>query len=338
MMNEKLSRRGLLAGLGTASLLAPFSRASAFIESFETSSAKPFRVAFLTDMHIMDAPVRADEGIAFTLDHLSKQEVQPDLIIVGGDNLTGTMGRDLAGATSMRDRWTKVFRDKVKGPVLYCAGNHDHWGWNKTGSKSTGNEPLWGKNFARDMLQLDKLYYSVERGGWKFIVLDSVQPFESRYIGGLDAEQWEWLKGEIKSDLPTVITSHIPITGISPLVVDGTPGETSHAVPFGSTFKNMYDVVALIADHSNVKLALSGHIHFEESVTFSGTTYWNGGAVSGAWWLTSTADANRRTQRNPGPIPRLARANPGYSLLDLSPNGEFKIQQVASGWKGATSR
>lgn len=329
-MENRLSRRSLLAGLGAFGLAKAIPAQSA--------PASSLRLAFLTDMHILDAAVRSDEGIAFALDHAMKQAQKPELIITGGDNLTGTMGRDFEGAMGMRKRWEKAFRDAVKVPVLHCAGNHDHWGWNKPNSRSTGSEPLWGKAFARDMLGLDRLYYSTERGGWKIIVLDSVQPFENGYIGGIDDAQMEWLKGEVKTTKPTLVVSHIPITGISPLIVDGTPDENHHRVPFGSAVKNMYDVVRLFDDHDNVKLVLSGHIHFEERVSFGGTTYLNGGAVSGAWWLTPAADAQRREQRNPGPVPRLNRAASGYTMIDLFADGRFEAEQVATGWAAATSR
>lgn len=289
-------------------------------------------------MHIIDAPLRSDEGIAFTLEHLAKQTTPTDLLITGGDNLTGTMGRTFADANAMRRRWETAFKNNSRLPTLHCAGNHDHWGWNRPGSQSTGNEPLWGKAFARDMLELDRLYYSQTRGGWKIIVLDSVQPFENSYIGGLDPEQFEWLQSEVKTDQPTLVVSHIPVTGISPLVVDARPAENAHAVPFGSIYKNMLEVVRLLDDHDNVKLVLGGHIHFEETVSFGGTTYLNGGAVSGSWWLTPAANAQRWAERNPGQTPRLSRANPGYTLIDLFPDGRFQVNQTHTNWPSATSR
>lgn len=332
MLNGHLSRRGLLAGLGAAAL-------TPWLGAQSTTPSRGLRLAYLTDMHIMDgAELRSDEGIRFTLDHMMRQTRPAELLITGGDNLTGTMGRRLEDALSMRRRWEAAFRNHLKLTTLHCAGNHDHWGWNKQTSASTGAEPLWGKAFARDMLQLDRLHYSVERGGWKIIVLDSVQPFENRYVGGIDPAQFEWLKGELAGKTPTVVVSHIPITGISPLVVDGSTEDDGIRVPFGSVVQNMRDVVNLFDERDNVKLVLGGHIHFEETVTFGGTTYLNGGAVSGAWWRSPAADAQRRAERNPDAPRQLPRAQPGYSMIDLMPNGTFTVETVRSGWTSEGTR
>lgn len=282
-------------------------------------------------MHIVREGRRSDEGIAFALDHLMKQKDLPSAVLVGGDNLTGTMSQPFAEAMAMRRRWERVFRNVCQLPMIHCCGNHDIWGWNKERSQSTGDEPLWGKNWAREQLQLDRLYYSVERNGWKIIVLDTVQPSGSGYIGGLDDAQFEWLSGEVKTPMPTVVLAHIPVTGISPLLVDADPDEDSHNVPFGAVLKDQYRIVKLFAERDNVKLVLGGHIHFEETVTFEGTTYYNSGAVSGTWWRTRDADAARRASE---PVPRLTRAAPGYALLDLFEDGSFEIEQVHTGWVG----
>jgi 3',5'-cyclic AMP phosphodiesterase CpdA len=331
MADGSLSRRGFLAGLGAVAL-APRLGAQA-------NTAKPgLRVAYLTDAHIMeDERLNSDEGIRFALDHLMAQSRPADLVINGGDNLTGTMARTLGDAQAMRRRWESAFRDRIKLPTLYCAGNHDHWGWNRTASSSAGTEPLWGKAFARDMLQLDQLAYSVERGGWKFVVLDSVQPFENRYIGGIDPAQMEWLKGELAGSTPTVVVSHIPITGISPLVLDGSTEENGIRTPFGSIVQNMIEVVNLLDERDNVKLVLGGHIHFEETVSFGGTTYLNGGAVCGSWWRTPESNARRWAEQNPTAPRRLLRAEPGYTMLDLFEDGTFAFKTIRTGWESVSS-
>lgn len=305
-----------MGALGAASLLPGFLRAE--------QPRRGLRVAYLTDMHVIAAGRPSDEGIAHTVKHLLARTDKPDLVLTGGDNLTGTVGLELSRALELRARWIKLYRDQVKTPTLHCVGNHDVWGWNKPNSKATGSEPLYGKNWAREQFQMDKVYYSTERGGWKFIVLDTVREFENSYQGGLDDEQFEWLKGEVKTKLPTLVLCHIPVTGISPLLVDARPEAASFAVPFGSLFRDQLRVTKLFNENTNVKLVLGGHTHFEETLSFNGITYYNGGAVSGAWWRPIDEDLARRTD---GAL-RLPRAACSYSMLDLRPDGTFNIERV----------
>lgn len=322
-MQNGVSRRNLLKGLGAAAALSA-------LPAGLVAAPKPrraLRLAHLTDMHVVAGTERpSDAGIAFALDHLNKQRDPAQLVLVGGDNLTGTMAAEMDRAVAMRARWVRAFRDQIKIPALYCIGNHDVWGWNKPRSKATGNEPLYGKNWSKDQLQIDKLYYSVERGGWKIIVLDSIREFQDGYQGGLDDEQFEWLTGEVKTTKPTLVLSHIPVTGISPLMVDGRLGETEVNVPFGSVFNDMFRVCRLFFENKNVKLVLGGHIHVEERVDIHGCCYYNSGAVSGAWWRSVAADEARR-EATPGG-PRVPRSECGYAMIDLHEDGSFEIDQV----------
>jgi 3',5'-cyclic AMP phosphodiesterase CpdA len=325
-VEHNTSRRDLLKVLGALGIAGSLPALSQALQP----TKKSLRLAYMTDMHIVSGGRGSDAGIAMTLAHLQKNE-KPELILTGGDNLTGTMGQELASAIGMRDRWIKAFRDAHKIPMIHCIGNHDVWGWNKQTSKATGNEALYGKNWSKEQFQMDKLYYSVERGGWKIIVLDTVREFENRYQGGLDDAQFEWLTGEVKTKLPTLVLCHIPVTGISPLLVGAGRLETDFNVPFGSCFRDQHRVVKLFDENKNVKLVLGGHTHFEEELTFNGITYYNGGAVSGAWWRTVEADLERRDKTDG--IPRLTRSRNSYSMIDLNADGTFKIDRKLTNWK-----
>ncbi len=337
-MDTKISRRGLLKGVGSAAAVAGLAGALPRLAEGQPARRRALRVAHLTDMHVFADRPESDQGIEFTVDHLLSLSDGPGLVLTGGDNLTGTMSQPLEAAVSMRDRWKKAFLNRVKLPMLHCTGNHDVWGWNKQRSGSTGEEPLWGKAWARDQFELDRLSYAHEQAGWKFIVLDSVQPAGDRYEGGIDPEQFEWLQGELKAtpaSTPVLVLSHIPVTGISPLIVDASPAENGHLVPYGSILRNQYEVVRLFADHPQVKLVLAGHIHFREEVKVAGCTYLNGGAVSGAWWRDPVADNRSRAERQPDSPPRLERARPGYTLIDLMTDGTFTLETVDTGFKAS---
>jgi len=44
---------------------------------------------------------------------------------------------------------------------------------------------------------LKSAYYSFDRAGWHFVVLDSVGPSADVYMGKLDEAQMEWLKADL---------------------------------------------------------------------------------------------------------------------------------------------
>jgi Icc protein len=85
--------------------------------------------------------------------------------------------------------------------------NHDIW-WNENNK----GQSVYGKQYSLDQLQLKKPYYSFEKSGWKFIVLDSVHLDidNTWYIGKLGDEQFAWLESELKNtkaSMPVLVLS-----------------------------------------------------------------------------------------------------------------------------------
>jgi 3',5'-cyclic AMP phosphodiesterase CpdA len=284
------------------------------------------RVVHLADIHVQ--PERgATEGFAACLRHVHHLSPAPDLILNGGDAIMDGVSADKERAEEQWELFTQTLSaENHEIPVRHCIGNHDIWGWNRRRSGCTGSEPLFGKRLALERLGMASPYYTFDWGGWMFVVLDSSfdsfstqeAAFPQNFTARLDATQWTWLEttlSQIPPEMPIVIVSHCPILGGGSLFFSGGVGETERSgdwvVPSSWMHIDARAIVGLLLRFSNIKLCLSGHTHIAERVDFQGISFINSGAVSGRWW--------RNTDLDPAPT----YAPPGYSVLDLYPNGSF---------------
>ncbi|MCU0299045.1 MAG: metallophosphoesterase, partial [Candidatus Nanopelagicales bacterium] len=228
------------------------------------------RVAHLTDIHVQPQQ-RAGEGMAACLRHLQQLADQPELILTGGDSIMDSLAADDARTRLQWDLWHKVLRDECSLPVRSCIGNHDVWGWEKSKSKTTGNEPGWGKQRAVDMLRIDERYYTFAQGGWHFIVLDSTQPPPDGgegYVAGVDEAQFDWLVRTLQAvpaDSPVLVLSHIPILSAS-AILWAANAEGNFQISGSLMHRDCLKLKDLFAQHPNVRLCLSGHLHLVDRV------------------------------------------------------------------------
>lgn len=332
MRNDaRVHRRDLLKYFGfgaTAAALGQLpgiGRSAAWGAESSPSAGRRLRIAHLTDIHLQ--PERgAAEGFARCLHHVQSQADKPDLIVVTGDCIMDSFRRDAARTKVQWDLWKQVLRAECSLPVLPLLGNHDIWGWDRKRSQTTGDEPGWGKRRACDVFEVDRPYYSVDRGGWHFVMLDSVQPFGERsYTAHLDAEQFEWLKQDLAAagDRPTLIASHIPIISITPIMNSrpdafiGKNGEKQTVLGHAVMHTDWRELRGLFKQHPQVKVALSGHLHLIDRVDYGGVSYLCNGAVSGGWWKK----------------PHLDECDAGYALINLYPDGRFEREYVHYGWQ-----
>jgi Icc protein len=205
---------------GAAAVLAghPALAADAGPTTAPTDRRRTLRFAHLSDVHV--EPERAaDRGMAACLDHCQGQPDKPEFILFGGDCVFDSMAHDAARTRLQWDLWKRVLRDHCSLPVEFGIGNHDVFGWNKAKSKTTGSEPTYGKRMAMDQLGLARTYHSFDRGGWHFIVLDSIQPAGDTYAGMIDEPQYAWLSDDLAKvggRMPVVVQTHIPIFSVTP--------------------------------------------------------------------------------------------------------------------------
>lgn len=334
---EHVSRRRLL-GAGVAAVTATVLFQTPALARLPLPRAKAhrqrsIRLAHLTDLHIQPEK-RAYEGVEACLRHVYSGKDTPELVLTGGDLVYDTLAVDRSRLETQWNLFSKVMRNECRaaetGGVRHCLGNHDCWGWNKKKSNTSGSEAGWGKQFALDLLGLSKPYHSFNKAGWHFIVLDSVRPEgeAGAYKGGLDDEQFEWLKGDLASTpstMPTLVLTHIPIVCAGALI-DTDPRPDGILLTAGKTFQDARRVTALFRKHPNVKLVLSGHIHIDERIEYMGVTHLCNGAVSGNWWSGNP---------NPPSNDKPQRAVEGYAILDLYDDGSFEREYRAYGWVAA---
>ncbi|PWK79593.1 3',5'-cyclic AMP phosphodiesterase CpdA [Mucilaginibacter oryzae] len=299
-----MERRTALKNIGGL-LLAP----SLVLGRNVNEPGKPsLRIAHITDVHLKDkfnAPARFTK----CLHHLQQQTPKVDLVLNGGD-VVFDMNKE--NISTINDQWKlmhKIMKDECSLPVNYCLGNHDIWWY-----EDDKGQALYGKKYSMDQLQLAKPYYSMLKGGWKIIVLDSVHLDidNTWYIGKLGDEQMNWLSDELKAtdaNMPVMVMSHIPILTALLMIEDDIVNKWT--MLGGDMHTDTAKIINLFYQHPNVKLCLSGHLHMRDKVIYNNVTYLCNGAVSGAWW-----EGNRR------------ETAPGYGLIDLYADGTFNESYV----------
>lgn len=314
-----------------AAAMAPLAGALApWVRAAQVSAPKPpavapnrtGRFAHFTDSHIQ--PERSGcAGLAAALAHAQMQATKPEFILTGGDNVMDVFEAKVGRATQLSQEFKKVWKDNCTIPVEHCIGNHDIYGWNKKNSGTTGAEANWGKKFALDLFGIPKTYRSFDRLGWRFIVLDSVQPKDDGYVAYCDDEQWAWLRATLKETprtKPVCVVSHIPILSLTTITY-GAPRALEErgkdtVISASGQHTDCDQLHKLFKEHGGVKLVLSGHQHLLDRCTVDGITYICDGAVSGSWWK--------------GPLQGVPE---GYGMIDLYEDGSFTHEYVPYGWK-----
>jgi predicted MPP superfamily phosphohydrolase len=323
MTKSSLTRRETFSLLGASALgVSAWSGLSLPVAAEQVNPARKrsLRVAHLTDFHVQPEQ-RAAEGMATCLHHAQGLQDSPQLILTGGDSIMDSYDADDARTKLQWDIWQKVLKQDCSVRVRSAIGNHDIWGWNKAGSKTTGKELNYGKLRSTEMLHLDKRYYTFNQGGWQFIVLDSTQhhPTDPNgYTAHLDEEQYGWLAQTLRDLPPTtpvLVVSHIPIVSAT-VMLFSEEREGNYWYSGALMHTDCLKIKDLFAKHPNVKLCLSGHMHALDRVDYNGVTYLCNGSVCGNWWKGRFKDCDE-----------------GYAVLDLYDDGTFDHEYVKFGWK-----
>jgi len=301
MSSTNLTRRdfGRLAGAAAlGAVLARFDYAVA-------AGLPPVRIAFYTDVHCMPgltdeaSLARAAEAITAT---------RADAIIAGGDVIhRGHVSR--AEECLPRFAQYKEFLKKLPGGVHHVPGNHDLAGARPADGSVPANDPwaLW-----RDELGIPEPNRVFEKGGYKFVILDTLEivPEKSVYRGCAGTGRLEWLAREISStpkEQPFILCLHIPV--LSTFVDRKTPvGETP------SPSLQVTDAAEIFRIFQGRPLAavLQGHVHIKEKMETGGIPVLTGGAIAGAWWKGVNEDTPR-----------------GFARIEIK-NGNLRWEYVAT--------
>jgi Icc protein len=273
----------------------------------------------VTDV-LAQAPQKKEEGLAFTVAHITDVHIRPDFgiperfkkclqevlthkidfILNTGDSIHAADYKDITRERVL-EQWA-VWDDcmkLVKGYEMYSAiGNHDPW-W----AAPSNTDEMYGLPYAVKRVGIPNRYYSFTKKNWHFMVLDGNNAGIT-----IDPPQMEWLKAEL-SAVPAnhhvLVMSHYPII----TVTDSFAG--------GGSYKDYKELKQLFYQHGKkVKVCLSGHQHLLDNCVYNDIHYLCNGAMSGFWWEDGDKFSAGRYY--------LQETPPGYAILRLYEDGRIE--------------
>ena len=304
-----MKRRDLIKRIGLAAGTVALSNVTmASSVASDQKKRRVLKIAHITDVHIRPE-YNAVARFKKCLEMIRKDKV--DLILNGGDSIYAA-DYDNIKKDRVLELWS-CWKDSVELvkdiPMYSVLGNHDMW-WQGKGDE------LFGKPGVLKMLGLKSSYYSFDKNGWHFIMLDSNHP---QTPGMLDEEQWNWFVQDVKNnaDKSILIMSHYPLLSCTG-IVDNKPDFIGPFKVSGSY--NHLDIMKFIEvfnKNKNIKVCLSGHIHLLDKVWYNDVDFLCNGAVSGFWW--EPGDDNKSSYK---------QTVPGYSILNLYNDGSFDDEYI----------
>lgn len=319
--HKPLSRRQFvhLSGVFALGTISACASTQPRLNPSSSPKKRLMRIAHFTDVHILPIGV-IENKVAAAFRHAQNQPDPPEMILNSGDSIMDSLETNRENAEKQWDAFNKVVQAECKLPIYHAIGNHDVWGWGLSNpSADILSDAMYGKNLAIQRLGLPNRYYSFDRSGWHFIVLDSTHlPNEASqhpYIGKLDDEQFDWLEkdiAQVDSQTPICLVSHIPILCACEFFDGENEASGNWVVPAAWMHIDARRFRSLFLKHPNIRLCLSGHAHQYESLDYLGVRYLTDGAICGNWWRGSYMD-----------FP------PAYVLVDLYDDGSAESQFVA---------
>lgn len=237
-------------------------------------------VAVVTDIHHGSDSEYVRGTLALPLLENALEEIagrRPALLIDLGDRVNSTEPVQARAALAE----VAACFSRLDVPKQHLLGNHDV-------TDRREQEAILGRSLGN---------WSLELAGWQLVFLDT---FDGSVEGDLTLKTLTWLGRTLAStDLPAVVFSHQPLDG-QPLPKHLFFGGTHHkqAHPRG------HEAARLVLERSGkVKLAVSGHAHWNHAVTVGDTDYVTLAAVAphiqddedeGGWYgLLTLGDALR---------------------------------------------
>lgn len=271
------------------------------------------RFAHLSDIHVKPG-IDPERGMAKALQHVQDLGNQVSFIINGGDAIMDALEADKQKTQQQWDVFNQILKAENSLPIYHTIGNHDIWGW--FNREINVDEPLYGKKWAQEELELKERYYSFTKDKWHFIVLDSTQLNPAGgYIARIDEPQLIWLKAELEKVPSTkfiCIVTHIPILSIcAGLFFNKNEANGDLKIQRNLMHSDFFLLKDLFLKHPNIKVCIGGHIHLQDELEYLGVKYYCNGAVSGGWWK--------------GPYQEF---EPAYALMELFDDGSSKRTMI----------
>lgn len=263
---------------------------------FAADATSRLRVGLVTDLHYADKAPAGSRHYRETLTKLEEAATQfeqetPTFLVELGDLI------DAAVSVDVEQRYLKTINRPFSAICKdrhYVLGNHCV-------------DTLKKEEFLGGVEQ-EKSYYSFDRGGFHFIVLDSCfrsdgQPYGRRNFHWTDANipvaELEWLEADLKtSDTPVIVFAHQRLD-----------------VPNNHGVKNNADVRRVLESSGKVLAVFQGHSHQNDLKEIGGIHYCT---------LVAMVEGS-------------GAENNGYSLMEIEPNGTIHLtgfrNQKSRHWK-----
>lgn len=311
MANRRYFIKSALLGGAVASLI-PCSVTAKQLDEKVGSRKRSLRIAHITDVHILDQ-ANAEMCFARVLREINQMKDKPDLIINTGDTVMDENKQTRETVETRWNSWNKIVKAENSISIKSALGNHDVWyGPDEKLDAEYKKDKRYGKQWAIDMLGMPARYYSFESKGWNFVSLDSING-ESGYQ--LDDEQFAWLERELSSSkLPVVVFNHVPILSMGALLYLTKRKPINEVTfPSGDMHNDHQRIKDAFFKSKQVKMCLSGHVHYIDATEYLGVKYLCNGAVSGNWWRSPLA---------------LDEFPPVYTIIDLFDDGSSEHYMV----------
>ncbi|WP_428667484.1 metallophosphoesterase family protein [Runella sp.] len=289
-----MDRRASLKNIGLAAATLSVKNVSTEVQA----KKRILRIAHITDIHIRpehDAPNRFRKCV----DEIKKHK--PDFFLNGGDTIYAADYQNIT-RERVNEQWMiwRNCRALLQGYEVYsCLGNHDMW-W----AAPSPQDEMYGKEHVVRQLEIPKRYYSFDKKGWHFIVLDS----NNKSAGSLDDEQRTWLEADLAklaANTPILVMSHYPLLAVC-THFDG-----------GGMHTDFKYLANLFYQHKDkIKTCISGHIHLVDRVVYNDISYFCNGALSGFWWEEGDKNSAQKYYYLQTP--------PGYAIIDLYNDGSVE--------------
>jgi predicted phosphodiesterase len=290
----RLGRRALLQN-GTLFLAAA---ATADVPSLLAAGQESIlRVGMVTDLHHADKPPAGTRHYRETLGKLAEaaarfESDKPDFVVELGDLI------DAADSVETEQRYLATINREFK---TICKDRHYVFG-NHCVDMLTKDEFLGG-------VEQDRSYYSFDRGGFHFVVLDSCFRSDGRPYGrknfhwtdaNIPAAEIEWLQTDLRETNKKVIVFAHQRLDVS----------NNHGV------KNCPDVRRILEASGKVLAVFQGHSHRNDLSEIGGIHYCT---------LVAMVEGS-------------GAENNGYSVMDIGPDGAIRLtgfrKQKAYCWRG----
>lgn len=203
-------------------------------------------IAQITDTHVsltgspLERNYDTSGHLRRAVRHLNALEPRPDLVLLTGDTVD-------VGTVPEYARLREILSG-LEAPLYVIPGNHDDREGMRRAFADHAYLPAEGF-----------LHYTIEEWPVRLIALDTHVPGEPG--GELCAERIAWLAARLAQarDRPTVIFMHHP------------PFRTGLSVMDSLGFQGVDELAKVVAEHSQIRQIIAGHIHRPIATGFAGT-------------------------------------------------------------------